>query len=99
MASPQQRERETRLIPERVDEYLMGEKVAGYFAVNVIHYGYGGSVLAPSGGAGIRQTCPVSRGDRPCDRAAGSSQERVQAGFAERDVMEYPAVDAEITPA
>jgi hypothetical protein len=36
-------ERDTRLLPERVVEYLIGEKVTGYFAVNVIHYGYGES--------------------------------------------------------
>jgi hypothetical protein len=43
VALPQQQERDTRLLPERVDEYLIGKKVTGYFAVNVIHYGYGES--------------------------------------------------------
>jgi hypothetical protein len=51
VALPQQRERDTRLLPERVDEYLKGKKVIGYFAVNVIHYGYGeaGPGSAPRG--------------------------------------------------
>jgi hypothetical protein len=44
-------EKDTRRLLERVDEYLIGEKVTGHFAVNVIHYGYGESgpaTLQPS---------------------------------------------------
>jgi hypothetical protein len=92
VALPQQRERDTRLLPERVDEYLIGKKLTGNLDVNVIHYGYGGNrVLCRFSDAGRRSARLASPSSAPANLHI-TGRTRVIKQIAERNSKRSPFV-------